>query len=179
MNKNKPTEVEVIEGDPYAYYLSIWNTEESLQERNRTMFMTLQGVLLTVTLIYLDSNNKGLAIFFSFMGLMLFQEWFPEALLRVKKITFIKWLIIEHETTGRTTRNIFTSMQNLGKKCNFDKIDLIELDSFKKLIKETRIIEIRVAIGLSFLWFALIVFAIKPDAKYLNGFILSLFGIQT
>lgn len=179
MHKEKATEVEVIEGDPYAYYLSIWDTEESLQERNRTMFMTLQGILLTVALIFIESN-RGVAIFFSFMGLMLFTEWLPDALSRAKRISFIKWLLIEHETSGHFTRNIFSAINSLGRKCTYEDVILTENEVFKKILHDTRQLEYRVALGLFSLWIMLVTFALgqNSEAKMLGGWILSLFGAE-
>ncbi|WP_156967550.1 hypothetical protein [Comamonas granuli] len=180
MKKNKSADVKVIAGDPYAYYLSIWDTEESLQERNRTMFITLQGILLTVALLYIESN-KGMVIYFSLMAILLFTEWLPGSLARSKKIAFVKWLIIEHETNNYSTLKVFSAIDRLEKKCMHNNISLLTNESFRKNLYEARKIEFTVAGGFLFLWSALISFALSPnsESKMMGDWILSIFGIGT
>ncbi len=130
----------------------------------------------------LVNENKltvpGLVIYFTFFGLMLFSMWFPDALLRAKRISFIQWLIIEHEKNNKTTKNIFISIRALGKKCRFENQDLILNPEFIPLLNENRKLEIYVALGFVFLWIALITFVLNPDSEsqMLGNWILYLFG---
>jgi len=178
-SQTHPPEVEVSEDDPYSHYLSVWDTEESLQERSRAVFLTIQGILITGATFYLESN-KGMIIFFAILGTLAFLEWFFDSLSRSKRIAFLKWLIMQHEQHGFKERQIFTSLAKLGPRFTYRGRDLCDSSEFIGIIRSIRHMDNIIASLVSALWVLFISVALTPkfEVRLFGDWLLSIFGGQ-
>jgi hypothetical protein len=111
------------------------------------------------------STGRGIAALMGFAALMLYLDWIPEFFERTRRISFLQWLIIEHEETGYSNKQIFSSIKALGKKSEFNGKVLFADRTYKEILGGIRKKDAPIFLFLPFIWSMIIVFAFESNEE--------------
>lgn len=165
--------------DYYSYLLAIWDTEESLRERARTLFLALQGALLAAATVFFVSN-RGLFLYFAFFFAFLAFQWFGITTARARRLAFVIWAITKFEKEGYIVVELVSSLRSLTAKLEYDDISLLKDKAFQSIFHEYRSADFFVLGGTISLWalLASIAYSSLAEVELFGSWILDLVGAK-
>lgn len=165
--------------DYYSHLLSIWDTEESLRERARSLFLALQGALLAAATIFFQSN-RGLFLYFAFLFAFLAFEWFKVTTARARRLAFVIWAVTKFEKEGFIVEGVMSCLRALTAKLEYGDISLLKDETFPSIFHEYRSADFFVLGGTIFLWclLASIAYSSLSEVELFGSWILELVGAK-
>ena len=136
----------------------LWSIQESLLQSYRTIFITVESVIMAVGTFLLSTENSSvfLSLPILFLGLVLILIWVGVCTARAHAVTFIHWLMQKYEA-GEDITCPYSHFRQFQENRMFGQINVMNDKKFKELSKsKTRTrMDIQVPLLFTFMWILL------------------------
>jgi hypothetical protein len=112
----------------------LWRIQESLLQAYRSIFITLESVLLAICALILSASyvNYFIAIVVSLLAIGLIYIWREVCHARANAVAFIHWLIQKHESEKEITLP-YQAFREFQTSQSFQGVDVLNDPKYKQL----------------------------------------------
>lgn len=140
---------------------ALWNTQESLLQSYRSIFVTAQSIVFAVAVTIASTDQPWLALLLAVPGMYMMSMWTGICRSRARDVSFVQWLMLKLER-GEAVGPVINSFKEYQRSKTYNGTNVLEDEEYREMINSMTRRKMEVILPRIFwvMWILLVVYIV-------------------